>query len=137
MPNRAGTGARQNGACVRAPRHTTLPPFSSSCPSSSSHRMQRDAVAFAVEHDGAGTVWADGMLRLEHLAAVRPDCRDGLVQPPLTIEVEQWPLLGRFSLMAFAARRQASAHSMLVRVRQDGKAHALVLLLLDGRAQHR
>src|ERR1035441_9358921 len=38
--------------------------------------------------------------------------------------------------MAFAARRQASAHSMLVRVRQHGKAHAFVLLLLDGRAQH-
>src|ERR1035441_9664554 len=137
MPNRAGTGARQNGACVRAPRHTTLPPFSSSCPSSSSHRMQRDTIAFAVEHDGAGTVWADGMLRLEHLAAVRSDCRDSLVKPPLAIEVEQWPLLRRFSLMAFAARRQTSAHSMFVGVRQHGKAHALVLLLLHRRAKHR
>ena len=61
--------------------------------SRSSHRVQGDAVAFAVEHDRAGTVWADRMLRLEHLAAVRSDRRDGLVQPPLAIEVEQWPVL--------------------------------------------
>src|ERR1035441_8175350 len=124
MPNRAGTGARQNGACIRAPRHTTLPPFSSSCPSSSSHRMQRYAIAFAVEHDGAETVWADRMLRLEHLAAVRSDCRDSFVKPPLAIEVEQWALLGRVSLMAFAARRQTSAPPMLIGGRQHGKAHA-------------
>src|ERR1035441_5310176 len=39
--------------------------------------------------------------------------------------------------MALAARRQTSAHSMLVRVRQHGKAHALVLLLLHRRAEHR
>src|ERR1035437_8882202 len=55
---------------------------------SGSHRVQGDAVAFAVVDHGAEAIGADGMLRLKHLAAVRLDRRDGLVKPPLAIEVE-------------------------------------------------
>ena len=48
--------------------------------------MQGDAVALAVENDGAESVGADRMLRLEDLAGVRFDRRDGFVEPPLRVQ---------------------------------------------------
>ena len=51
--------------------------------------MKCHPVAFAVEDDGPVAVRADLVSGLEHLAAVGLDHGDGLVEPPLRIQVDQ------------------------------------------------
>src|SRR5204863_3330363 len=58
-------------------------------------RVQRDAVAFRVEHDGAVTVRADRVLRLEHGAARNRGGSDCGVEAAVRIQVEQWAAVRR------------------------------------------
>ena len=51
--------------------------------------MERNPVAFTIEDDGAVPVRADLVPGLQHLAAVGLDGGDGLVKPPLRIQIEQ------------------------------------------------
>ena len=51
--------------------------------------MQGDAVALAVEDDGAKAVRADRGRRFEDASAVRSRCGDGLGQAPLGVEIDQ------------------------------------------------
>lgn len=50
-------------------------------------RMQRNAIAFAVDHDGAKTERSDGMFWLDHSAAIRRRRRDCIVQSPVRVQV--------------------------------------------------
>ena len=52
--------------------------------------MQRDAVAFAVVHDGAKAVRSDRVQRLQHLAAVRFDLRDRVADAPLVCRARDY-----------------------------------------------
>ena len=51
--------------------------------------MQRDARAFAVEHDRAETVRADRMGRFEHLTAEFFHMGEGIADAPVDIQVDQ------------------------------------------------
>jgi len=51
--------------------------------------MQGDAIAFAIEDDGAGTVGSDLMFGLKDLAAVGFDGSDGGIETALAVEIEQ------------------------------------------------
>src|SRR6267143_6631798 len=51
--------------------------------------MERDAVSFAIKHDGAETEWRDRMSGRKHFAAVFLDRVDSLVETAIRIEVNQ------------------------------------------------
>jgi hypothetical protein len=51
--------------------------------------MQRNTVAFAVDYDFSKAIRADLVPRLDDLASVWLDGRNGLVQASLAIEIEQ------------------------------------------------
>jgi len=51
--------------------------------------MQRHPVAFAVEHDGAKAMRADGMNRLQHLTPMGRYRLNGLRKAPLGVEIDE------------------------------------------------
>src|SRR4051794_32281931 len=64
-----------------------------------SFRMNRDAVAFAIKHDGAEAVGSDGMRVLDHGAAVGHDLTYGIANAAVCVEVEEHPARGDFGFV--------------------------------------
>jgi hypothetical protein len=95
--------------------------------------MQRNAVPFGVEHNGAKAVRTDGMLGEDYLPAIRCDSGDGIIQSSLAIEIYERPMIRGFVLLG----AMKAASDDFVSARQEAYCHPRVLLLGDWCAQHR
>src|SRR5262245_23631548 len=81
--------------------------------------MQRDAIALAVEDDGAAAVRRYGMGGLQDLAAILLDFGDGRLEAAVAVQIDQ---RSRRTRLLFLRLEHASAHLSGVR-RQEGKLH--------------
>jgi hypothetical protein len=80
--------------------------------------MQRDAVAFAVQHDRAEPVGADRMHGLLHLPAALLDLGDCITDAPVDIEIDE-DSAGGADLAG--AGDQAAAVTLVMREKQKAK----------------
>jgi len=92
-----------------------------------SPRMQRHPVALAVEDHGPEAVRSDLVLGLEHLAAVRLDRGNGLVETALSVQIDEHAVVGRFLVVL----REEAAADAAVGAGQDRDHHPRRLLLLN------
>src|SRR5262249_29945555 len=94
--------------------------------------MERDAVAFTVENNGAVTVGTDRVLGFEDLAAIGCDRGDRLVQAPVGVEIKERPFDGGL----FTGMLNKTAADIALAVRQDAYRRAGDLFFVDLCAQH-
>ena len=91
--------------------------------------MQRDTIAFTVEDNGAQTVRANRVARLEHFAPVGSHRRGRVVQAPLATQVNKQAVVGGLDVIVIGPRDQTTAYSAWF-MRQYGKGHSGVLLFV-------
>src|SRR6476660_6691353 len=65
--------------------------------------MQRDAVAFAVEHNGPEAMRADGVRILNYATAVRYDLADGVANSAVRVQIQKHAASGDFILVKYQA----------------------------------
>src|SRR5690242_19203059 len=90
--------------------------------------MERHAVAFAVDHDGAPAVRRNGCLGLDNLAAVGCYSSDRLVETAVSVQVKQRTFRGGL----FSGVLYKTAAGIAFAMGQDAERAAGDLRLLDG-----
>src|SRR5438552_231101 len=94
--------------------------------------MQRDAIAFAVEHNRAESVRTDGFGRLDDSSPQGLDLAYGVADAPFHVHIKEYSAR-RGDLVA--CRHQATAVPLVVL--NDAKAESVEFVLLDIDAEHR
>src|SRR5205814_1404429 len=94
--------------------------------------MQRDAVAFAVEHDGAKAVRADALDRLQHPATLLFSLAHGVAHAAVDVHVDKDP--GAAYLLRV---RDEAAAVAVGSVLEDRQIHVAGLFLVHLDAEHR
>jgi hypothetical protein len=95
--------------------------------------MKSDAIALGVQHDRPKTMWTNGVLGLKNLSATGRNRGDSLIQPSLTIQIQQWSMFGWPVIL----RTMKTTTDILITSGQKADRHARVFLFHDRSAQDR